>query len=190
VLRKFGITAVLALLVTAFAAVPAMAAIVTDINPANAPQGTNLRTGTIGCSVGTDGLTVSCSTFELSGVGNANAQADLTATYSADVTCGNPAGGRNPNNPIEAQQTTATAGDSTGQLEPKNGRLRVPALDVSPADATLTPEQEAALCPNPGWDANIVPGSFELVSFTYTLTFVDANGDPLFGGAYITITGP
>jgi hypothetical protein len=182
-MRKFGIIAVLALLVTALAAVPALAA--TTISPEFAPNGTGVRTGTIGCAVGTDGLTVSCNTFELSGVGNANAQADLSATYAADITCANPAGGKNRNNPIEAQQTTFDTSDSSGELSPKNGRLRVPALDVSPT-TTLTPEEEEALCPGTNWQAVIDQDTVELVSFTYTVHFVTFPE----GSNYITITGP
>jgi hypothetical protein len=85
-MRKFGIIAVLSLLVTAFAAVPALGAITVTTNPVAAPTGTHLQTGTIGCSVGSTGL-VTCSTYELAGVGGANATGSLVATYSATVDC-------------------------------------------------------------------------------------------------------
>ena len=62
-LRKFGIIAVLSLMAVAFAAVPALAA--TTINPAAAPTGTHVQTGTPTCTV--NGLTVTCSTYELAG---------------------------------------------------------------------------------------------------------------------------
>jgi len=176
-LRKFGIIAVLSLLLTALAAVPALAAITTTINPAAAPTGTHLQTGTIGCSVDSTGL-VTCSTYELAGVGNANAQADLVATYSATVDCTNKGGKLVP-----VKSSVQTAPTSTGVLEPKNGRLSVPQLQSGPVptDAQFI---ASATCPNPNWSKSVAPGSIALESFTYTLHFVGFTGD------YITITGP
>jgi hypothetical protein len=153
----------------------ASAAITTTFNPANAPSGTHVQRGTPNCTV--SGLDVSCSSFELAGVGNTNAQADLSATYSATVVCIN-AGG----NPSDGQhQGTFSASASTGQLSPKNGRLTVPSLAATaPTEDQFLAQQT---CPNPNWTPTI-PGGISLSSFTYTLTF---DG---FGGAFITITGP
>src|SRR3954451_18878310 len=81
--RIFAIAAMVlaALLVMASGAVAA-----TTINPANAPSGTHLQAGAIGCTVGSGG-SVTCSAFELGGVGHTNATVDLVANYSATIDC-------------------------------------------------------------------------------------------------------
>jgi hypothetical protein len=153
----------------------ASAAITTTFNPANAPSGTHVQRGTPTCAV--SGLDVSCSSFELAGVGNTNATADLSASYSATVVCIN--GGGNPSD--SQHQGSFTASNSTGQLSPKNGRLTVPSLAVvAPSEEDFLAQQS---CPNPNWTPTI-PGGITLSSFTYTVSFAG------FSGPYITITGP
>lgn len=150
---------------------PASAA--TTINPSAAPSGTHLQTGSIGCT--DNGTTVTCSTYELAGVGHANAVATLDATYSATVTCTNHGGKLVP---VKTQTTTSS---SSGTLtSTKNGRLSVPALSSTAPSSQQFLGQ--ATCPNGNWTKNL-SGSVELVSFTYTLHFVGFTGD------YITITG-
>jgi hypothetical protein len=124
-----------------------------------------------GCTIAADGLTVNCVSTQIAGVGNNNAVATLTATYSGTVDCNNP--GNNRNNPIESHETTFDVVASSGIVEPKNGRLVIPALSAGPR--ALTPEEEATLCPNPNWEA--VLRDVELVGFTYTIDFVDADGN-------------
>ncbi len=153
----------------------ASAATTTTFDPANAPRGTHVQGGTPSCT--TSGLNVSCSSFELAGVGNTNAQADLSATYTATVVCIN--GGGNPSD--SQHQGTFGASSSTGQLSPKNGRLTVPSLSVTgPSEADFLAQQT---CPNPNWTPTI-PGGISLSNFTYTVTFAG------FAGPYLTITGP
>ena len=85
---------ILFILTTPLAAVIAFSAAAsagTVVNPANAPQGTHVQRGTPGCTVSPN-LNVSCSSFELAGVGNTNAQASLSATYTATVVCINGGG--------------------------------------------------------------------------------------------------
>jgi hypothetical protein len=168
----FILIAPLAAVITFSAA--AWATSTTTFNPANAPTGTHVQTGTPSCTV--SGLNVSCSSFELAGVGNTNARADLSATYSATVVCIN-AGG----NPSDGQhQGTFTASTTSGQLSPKNGRLTVPSLSVTaPTEQQFLAQQT---CPNPNWTPTI-PGGITLSSFTYTVSFAG------FNGPYITITG-
>lgn len=172
-MRRLRIITALSMFLLAVSASVALAAISTTINPANAPSGTHLQAGAIGCAVGSDGLTVSCSGFQLAGVGNTNANLALTASYSAIVDCRNPGG-----NIVESHQTTFSATSSTTVTSSKNGRLTVPARSVSP-DLSL-----AEPCPNPNWTPEFHPGTLTLDSFTYTLTFAG------FSGAYVTITGP
>jgi hypothetical protein len=153
----------------------ASAAITTTFDPANAPNGTHVQRGTPTCAV--SGLDVSCNSFELAGVGNTNATANLSATYAATVVCIN-----NGGNPSDGQhQGSFTAENSSGELSPKNGRLTVPSLSVSaPTEEDFLAQQT---CPNPNWTPTI-PGGITLSSFTYTVSFEG------FSGAYITITGP
>ena len=87
-MRKLGIIAVLSLLVTAFAAVPALAA--TDFS--NAPQGAHYAQG-FGEPVCTlTGTTVTCTGTEIAGVGNTNATVTLAVTSTFTGTCTNPGG--------------------------------------------------------------------------------------------------
>jgi hypothetical protein len=172
--RVFAIAALAlsALLVMASGAVAA-----TTITPANAPSGTHLQTGTIGCTVGTDG-SVTCSAFELGGVGNTNAVVDLVANYSATIDCTNKGGELVESH---SQDTTVESGPVTIRPD-RNGRLRVGARTANaPTNAQILQEAD---CPNRNWTPSVHGGSVTLESFTYTLTFAG------FTGAYITITGP
>jgi hypothetical protein len=165
-MRRVGIITALSMLLLALSAAVALA----TINPANAPSGTHLQSGAIGCTVGTDGLSVTCSAFELAGVGNTNAFVSLRATYSAIIDCRNHGG-----NIVESHETTFTAANEATLTPTRNGRLRVGARSVGP-DLDL-----AEPCPNPNWTPEFHPGTLQLDSFTYTLTFAG------FTGAYITI---
>jgi hypothetical protein len=169
-MRRAGVIATLVTLLVAFSASVALAA--TVISPANAPSGTHLQGGTIGCAVGADGLTVTCTAYELAGVGNTNADVLLTATYSGVVDCRNHGG-----NVVESHETTFSAETGGTVRSSRNGRLRVGAQEVSP-DLDL-----AEPCPNPNWTPEFHAGSPTLDSFTYTLTFAG------FDDPYITITG-
>lgn len=133
------------------------------INNSNSPGGTHIQTGAIGCTVATD-LSISCSSYELGGVGNTNAAVSLVATYSADVACNNPAGGKNRNNDIEPHATTFDVANNFTATSTKNGRLRVNSATVSPATA---PSSE--LCPNGNWIPEVT--NLTLESFSYTVTF-------------------
>ena len=164
----------LSTVIVAMSASVALAA--TTINPAAAPTGTHLQRGTIGCSVTND--VVTCTSYELAGVGNANAQATLTATYSATVQCRNRGG-----QIVEVKSQTTTAPTTSGQLEPKNGRLVVPALSSGPVPTDEAFEANAT-CPNGNWTRETLGSSITVSSFTYTLTFAG------FSSPYITITGP
>jgi hypothetical protein len=140
------------------------------------PTGAHLVTGTAtpSCTVASD-LSVTCNSYEIAGVGNTNAVANLSATYSATIDCFNP--GVNPNNPIESHTSTFTTSASSGEIAPKNGRLTIPSLSVS--GAFSVPQT----CPNPNWTPAVRPGTLG-VTFSYTVTF---DG---FAGPFISISGP
>jgi hypothetical protein len=168
-MKRLGIFTTLAMLLMAVSASVALGAIF----PANAPSGTHLQDGTIDCSVGGDGLTVTCTPYELAGVGNTNADVLLSATYSGVVDCRNKGG-----NVVESHETTFSAETGGTVRSSRNGRLRVGAQEVSP-DLDL-----AEPCPNPNWTPEFHAGSPTLDSFTYSLTFAG------FDDPYILITGP
>lgn len=162
-----AITALFALLI--FSA-PASAAVF----PANAPSGTHLQTGTINCTESAAG--VSCTTYELAGVGHTNAVVSLSATYSATIQCTNHGGQL-----VEAHDDSVTEVTSATLTSSKNGRLTVPALSsTAPTDAEVLAQAD---CPNPNWTPSVLAGSVMLESWTYTLTFAG------FASPYILITG-
>jgi hypothetical protein len=172
-MRRASIITALSMLLLGLAASVASAEIVETITDANAPSGTHLQSGDIGCAVGDDGLSVTCSGFELSGVGNTNADILLTANYSGVVDCRNKGG-----NVVESHETTFSDSSPDTAESRKNGRMVVRAQSVGP-DIDL-----AEPCPNPNWDPEFHAGSPTLDSFSYTLTFAG------FTEPYIEITGP
>ena len=158
-------------------AVPVAWAATPVFNGANAPSGTHVQSGTPDCTV--SGFIVTCSSFNLAGVGNKDASANLSATYSGTVLCTNPAG-----NVAPGQTQNPTLNTTSGSLSPKNGQLTVPSLSSTSDAATI----EAALkqntaCPNRKWTKSVESGSIVLVGYTYTVTFQG------FSGPYITISG-
>jgi hypothetical protein len=172
-IRRIAVVLALPFAMVLMTLAPAQAA--TTINAAAAPTGTHLQSGAIGCSVGSNQL-VSCSTFELAGVGNANATATLSTVYSATVQCRNKGG-----QIVEVKSQVKAVPATTGKLSPKNGRLPVPALSSSPPTADQF--KAMATCPNGNWTKEVLAGSLKLTSYTYTLHFAGYTGD------YITITG-
>jgi hypothetical protein len=181
-MRKIGIIAVLSLLVTALAAVPALAQVAPgtytpdagSFNSANAPGSSHLASGTPQCVVDAN-LDVDCSAYVLGGVGHTNATVSLVANYSATIDCNNP--GNNRNNPIESHTATFSDTSTATVASTRNGQLRVPAQSASAFDAPQ-------VCPNDNWIPEIRDGTLELTSFTYTLTFAG------FSSPYITISEP
>jgi hypothetical protein len=172
-MKRVCAIAALALSALLLTASMAQAAIVRTIDSANAPSGAHFQSGDATCAVGGDGLTVSCTAFELGGVGNTNADLVLTAEYSGVIDCRNRGG-----NIVESHETTFSDTSAREVTSRKNGRMAVPSREVSP-DLDL-----AEPCPNPNWTPEFQPGTLTLDSFTYTLTFAG------FEGAFITITGP
>jgi hypothetical protein len=151
----------------------------TTINPANAPTGTHLQSGTgpISCTVDPSTLLVTCNGFQLNGVGNSNATGSLATTYTATVDCTNHGGQLVP-----VKSTAQASPTSTGSLSPKNGHLVVPSLNSGPVP-TAKQFLAQATCPNGNWTKSLQNGTIALQSFTYTVTFAG------FSGPYITITG-
>jgi hypothetical protein len=177
-MKRLGLISVLAIMVVGLSALGASAATTTTFNAAAAPTGTHVQSGTVGCTVDSSTALVTCSAFELAGVGNADATATLNATYTATVQCRNHGG-----QIVEVKSQAEAAPTSTGRLRAKNGRLSVPALNSGPVPSASDFERQAT-CPNGNWTKELENGTVALSSFTYTLHFAG------FTGNYITITGP
>lgn len=175
--RRIVFTAALAAASLAAAMSASAALATTAINPANAPNGAKV-VGTASCAVGSDGLTVTCSSYQISGVGNTNANAGLVASYSATVTCTNKGG-----QTVPVKSMTQTAPTSSGKISPQNGKMTVPSLNSGPVP-TAADFEKAATCPNGNWTKTAQTSTIALSSFTYSLTFVG------FNGPFILITGP
>jgi hypothetical protein len=176
-MKRLGLIAALSMMLLMVSA-PATSAAVTTVDFGNAPRGTHFVTGTATPTCTLDGLVVSCNSYELAGVGNTNAEATLEVTYAATVQCRNHGG-----QIVEVHSQTTSVASSTGQIEPKNGRLLVPALTSAPAP-TAAEFEALATCPNRNWDAEILADSITLASFAYEVTFAG------FTEPAITITGP
>jgi hypothetical protein len=161
--KPLRLVALGAVLVAAIA-FPAAASAVTPgtytgtLNPANAPSGTHLQSGTIECVVSST-LSVSCPSYELAGVGNTNATVSLAATYSATIDCTN-----NGGNLVESHTTTFSVSSTATVASTKNGRLTIPSRSANPFSAPQ-------VCPNPNWTPSIRAGTLVLESLTYTVTF-------------------
>jgi hypothetical protein len=165
-MRKIGIIAVLALMVTALAAVPAMAA--TTIDFSNAPSGAHFK-GAARPSCSINGTTVTCSSYQIAGVGNTNANATLQVRYTATVDCRNHGG-----KVVPVKSSVQGATTSTDSLAPRNGVLVVPVLsDSTPPTAGQFLSQ--ATCPNGNWTKELQGGTIRATGFTYTLKFVGFN---------------
>src|SRR5215203_4690422 len=158
-MRRIGIIAVLSLLVTAFAAVPVLAA--TDFS--NAPQGAHYAQGQSEPICTVTGLTVNCTGTEIVGVGNTNATVELDVTSTISGECQNPGVNNKVVEPFSESETTTTTTELTST---KNGRLIVPAQS---ATGTSTEEFLTTFtCPNPNWTPVVTSN---VLSFEYTLTF-------------------
>jgi hypothetical protein len=136
-MRKFGIIAVLALMVTALAAVPALA------------QSGHFLDRTVECTdIGTQ---LQCDA-KVAGLGGTTFQIDVTASGTGTVECHNPSG-----NVAPGQDTTVTAAGSTGPIPtPRNGSFTFNNLTtVAPANLIGRPT-----CPNNQWTGVITDVEF------------------------------
>ena len=134
-LRKFGIIAVLSLIVVALAAVPAIAAHPHFVG--GAPNCTD------------NGQTVTC-TGSVAGLGSQDVRVVVSAVGTADVVCINPGGNRAP-----GQDTSVSASGSKTITDVKNGRINFSVTTTAPQDPN-----PAQVCPNRKWDANITGVDF------------------------------
>jgi len=137
-LRKFGIIAVLSLIVVALAAVPALAANPHFVRgPAFSDRGTQLLvTGTV------------------AGLGNEDIDVVVDAEGFATVECENPAG-----NVAPGQTTEVDVSGSANDVQVKNGKATFRVLTDEP-----TVGDEA--CPNPKWTPTVTDVEFTEATIT------------------------
>jgi hypothetical protein len=136
-MRKFGIIAVLSLLVTAFAAVPVLA------------QSGHFLDRTVQCTdIGTQ---LECDA-KVAGLGGTTFELDISAPGTAIVECTNPGG-----NVAPGQDTEVTATGTSGPLPtPRNGSFTFRDETTDTPTVPNTPT-----CPNPGWTATVVDVVFD-----------------------------
>jgi hypothetical protein len=172
-MSKFS-TSTLALALTAALAGPAAWG---ETIYTNGPSGAHYANGYAEpvCTVDAT-LDVSCTGTIIGGVGNTNATALLSVTYSGTVQC------RNHGGQIVDVKTQTTEATSSGTLRPsKNGQLTVPPLSATaPTAKELT---DKAVCPNGNWTKELLNGP-TLTGYVYTLTFAG------YTQPFISIVGP
>lgn len=133
--------------------------------PAYGPNGAHWANGYAEptCSVDSSTQDVSCTGTVIGGVGNTNAEAVLSASYSGTVQC------RNHGGQVVEVKTQTTTGTSSGKLTPtRNGQLVVPPLTASAP--TVKDMTDKARCPNGNWTKELI-GGVSMTSYVYTLTF-------------------
>src|SRR5829696_1826236 len=108
-MRKIGIIAVLSLLVTALAAVPALAV----VNFENAPQGAHFAKGSGEPVCTVSGTTVTCTGTAIEGVGNTNATVELSVTSTISGVCHNPGVNSKVVEPFSRSVTESTSTELT-----------------------------------------------------------------------------
>jgi hypothetical protein len=172
-MSKFS-TSTLALALTAALAGPAAWA---ETIYTNGPSGAHYANGSAEpvCTVNAS-QDVSCTGTTIAGVGNTNAVATLSVTYSGTVQC------RNHGGQIVDVKTQTTESTSTPKLRPtRNGELVVSPLTVTaPTAAELVAD---ATCPNGNWTKELLGGP-TLTSYVYTLVFAG------YTQPFISIVGP
>ena len=112
------------------------------------------------CSV--SGSTVTCSSFQIAGLGNTAATAELQITGTFSTQCTNPGGNVAPGQNSQASGTSGPVSISTD----KNGKATVPSLSATAQPPSQT--QLNALCSNPQWTGSVT--GFTVTSATILVT--------------------
>ena len=158
-MKRFGLIALLAMLIMGFSTATASA--VTDFS--NAPQGAHYARGSAEPVCTITGTTVTCTATAIEGVGNTNATVVLSVTSTISGVCHNPGANSKVVEPFSKSITEST---STTIASTRNGRLLVPAQSTT---GTSTEEFLATFtCPNPLWTPEVTSN---VLSFEYSLTF-------------------
>jgi hypothetical protein len=132
--------------------------------PDNTPSGGHLAnsSGPIQCVVDAN-LSINCSAYSISGVGNTDATGTISANWSGTVTCRNHGGQL-----VEVKTSFPTTAAGTFRADRKNGSINVSAISLTAPTASDFTSQ--ANCPNGNWTKTLTSGP-TLDSFSYTLLF-------------------
>jgi hypothetical protein len=137
------------------------------------PSGAHLQSGTQQCEC--SGSQISCSSFEICGVGNTDASVQLESSCTATVTCTN-----RGLNTVDVKTQPVTASSNVVRANARNGCVRIPSVPLNePSTSQL---EAAARCPNRNWRKSVVAGSVSC-RFSETVTF-DGCQDP-----FTTVSG-
>jgi hypothetical protein len=140
----------------------------TIFSSSTAPTGAHYANGSFEPVCGQSGLAISCSGTQINGVGNTNANLNLSVAYLAVVDCRNNGGKIVP---VKAQLTSAAA--VSLDIAAKNGALVVPSIATDEEDVPTAAEFEAqAVCPNGNWTREAREETIGTSGFVYLLTFV------------------
>ncbi len=118
--------------------------------------------------------TVQCAGTTIGGVGNTNADVELSVTAQADLTCTNRGG-----NLVEPHSTTVTDTETDVAFSSKNGQIVIDPISEQITEQDVT---RASTCPNRNWTEDVQ--SITITSYTYSVTF-DGFDEPA-----ILVTGP
>ncbi|EXJ69174.1 uncharacterized protein A1O5_08109 [Cladophialophora psammophila CBS 110553] len=111
----------------------------------------HVQSGQISCTCNSDGG-VTCTSFQLCGVGNSNADVSLSSGFTATVECQN-----NGGQIVDVKTRTVTDSDSATAAPNKNGCLTVPQLSTQ--RPTTQSFLDAAKCPNRNWTKQVLGGT-------------------------------
>jgi hypothetical protein len=142
-----------------------------------APTGTHLQTGATRCQC-VDG-TVSCTAFQLCGVGGSEATVLLNSAFAAMVECTNRGG-----NTVEVKTNSIPVGGTTQTVSARRGCVSIPELTTGPRPSNSTFEN-AATCPNENWSKDVVANSITN-TFDFSLTFSGFSCPYLSGSGFCT----
>jgi hypothetical protein len=148
-----------------FALTTGMTAAQAAVDFSNAPQGAHFARGAGEpvCTLNEATATVTCTGTEFAGVGNTNAEVNLSLTTTFTGVCRNP-GNRNVVDPFTESETTEAP--PVVVESNKNGRLVIKQESLT----GTTEEQFLAdfSCPNPRWQADVSDVDY---TFEYSVTF-------------------
>lgn len=140
-----------------------------------APSGAHVQSGTQECHCNTDG-SITCSSFQVCGVGNTNANVDANSAYSATVQCRNKGG-----QIVDVKSQDINISKPVNNIRAKNGCLTIPEITTGPAP-TATQFENQATCPNKNWSKQLLGGTI-VDNYSYAVTFVG------FSCSYVTFSG-
>ena len=122
----------------------------------------------------TNTVTVNCTSTQLGGVGNTNANTVLEVDASADILCHNPGN----DNVVEPHTTPITEDASNTDNPTRNGSITISSIGASISENDV---EQQFTCPNRRWREEVT--DITVTSVTYTVTFAGFTC-PVFSATY------